>query len=170
MLFLLQVSLPEIVQVTSHSEFCIMSRFNFNAGSFSSGFFTDIFSSPGNHGCPGHAGVIMSIRHWSWFTFWRTLPMSAKREKIWKASLPWLKESILQDMYWGNWWRTVLLIWHNFMTIVEFSFHSLKFLFGLDYLSASTFIDPGKYSAVIVIFPFKRYYQISLLITVIYIL
>ena len=59
---------------------------------------------------------------------------------------------------------SVPLIWHNFMKMFEFSFHSLESLVCLDSLSASTFIDPGKYSAVIAIFHFKRYYQISLLI------
>ena len=127
-------------------------------------------------------GFIMSIRHWSWFTFWKTLPISAKGGKaytnlwaqdIWKASLPWLKGSIFHDMYWGNWCDTleanrsicgVPLIWHNFMKMVEFSFHSLESLVCLDSLSTSTFIDPCKYLAVIVIFRFKRYCQISLLI------
>ena len=52
------------------------------------------------------------------------------------------------------------------MKIVGFSFHSLEFLVCLDSLSASGFIDPGKNSAVIVNFRFKRYCQISLLIAV----
>ena len=117
-------------------------------------------------------------------TFWKTLPMSAKGGKaytklwahdIWKASLPWLKGSIFQDMYWGNWCDTlkanrsisgVSLTWHRFIKIVGFSFHLLLPLVCLDSLSASTFIDPGKYSAVIVIFCFKRYCQIYLLIAV----
>ena len=78
-------------------------------------------------------------------------------------------------MYRSNWCGTleahrsisgVPLIWHNFMKIVEFSFHSLKSLVCLDSLCASKFIDLGKYLVVIVIFYFKRYCQISLLIAV----
>ena len=79
----------------------------------------------------------MSIRDWSWFTFWRTLPTSSKGGKaytnlraqdIWKTFLPWVKGSIFQDMYWGNWCDTlevnrsicgVSLIWHNFPNMVE---------------------------------------------------
>ena len=52
------------------------------------------------------------------------------------------------------------------MKIVGFSFHSLESLLCLDSLSASTFIDPGKYSAVTFIFHFNRYCQISLVIAV----
>ena len=41
---------------------------------------------------------------------------------------------------------------HNFMKIVEFRFHSPEYVVGLDSLSDYIFIDPGKYSGVIVIF------------------
>ena len=122
--------------------------------------------------------------HWSWFSFRRTLPINVKGEKaytnlwahdVWKASLTWLKGSIFLDMCWGNWGDTPEenrfisrrpLIWHNFMNMVDFTFHSLESMVCLDSLSASTFIDPGKYLAVIVTFRFKRYCQISLLIAV----
>ena len=96
-------------------------------------------------------------------------------QNIWKAFLPLLKGSIFQDVYWSNCCDTlqanksmsdVHIIWHNFMKIVGFSFHSLESLLCLDSLAESTFNDPGKYSAVIVIFRFKRYCQIYLLITV----
>lgn len=49
---------------------------------------------------PRHVGVTRSIKHWFWFLFWWTLPVSAKEWKaytnlqdqnIWKASLPHLK-------------------------------------------------------------------------------
>ena len=78
-------------------------------------------------------------------------------------------------MYWANWCdalktnisiSAVPLNWHNFIKIVEFSFHSLESLVCLDSLAASIFTDPGKYLAVIVIFRFKRYCEISLLIAV----
>ena len=47
--------------------------------------------------------------------------------------------------------------------LVSISLESLGCLYSL---SVSTFIDPGKYSTVIIIFHFKRYCQISLLIAV----
>ena len=61
-------------------------------------------------------------------------------------------------------WRLLGLVsicFNSFNWIQLASFH-----YSLSSLSASTFIEPGKYSAVIVIFRFKRYYQISLLIAV----
>ena len=52
------------------------------------------------------------------------------------------------------------------MKMVDFTSHSLESRVWMDSLSASAFIDPGKYSVVIVIFRFKSYFQISLLIAV----
>ena len=91
-------------------------------------------------------------------------------------SIPTIIERIdFQDMFWGNWCDTleasrsisgVSLILHNFMKMVEFSFYPLEFLVYLASLSASRFIEPFKYLAVIVIFRFRSYCQLSLLVTV----
>ena len=110
----------------------------------------------------------MSIRHWSWFTFWKTVPMGGNGMKaytdlwtqdIWKASLSWLKGTIFKDMYLGNWCEfskkiDPSLIFPLFDTIPEDVWV---------YLSSSTFIDTDNYLGITVIFCFKSYCQIYLL-------
>lgn len=114
----------------------------------------------------------------------RTLSMSAKGEKdklklmipryLKSISAP-IKGSIFQGMYWGKLCDTLEagrsisdapLTWHNFLRTVDFSFYLLESLVCLDSLSAFTFIDPGRYLAVILICLFKKYFQISLLVSV----
>ena len=111
----------------------------------------------------------MSIRHWSRFTFWRTLPMCGKGGKaytnlwaqnIWKASLPWLKELFFQNILsnfqlsaTGSWFlvppltppifikygRTIMFSMQSWTDIAFFSFIVKDIIANLAPLSSQTY-------------------------------
>ena len=83
-----------------------------------------------------------------------------------RASAPWLKGSGFQLKYWGNWWDSldankstlgVSLLWQTCWSTFGQIFYSDGSLLFRECQSASTFKELGRYSAVIVIWCFKRY-------------
>ena len=140
-------------------------------------FFISIFSNPGPH----HADVISSINHCSCFTFCRILCVKWNTEnklinlwtqEDWSASLPKLHKllgSAFNDICWCSWCDLAHIGWFleypwpdNFLKKPGVSFHLIQFFVCLDTLSASLFIDPGRYWEVIVVC-FNRFCYIPLL-------
>ena len=89
------------------------------------------------------------------------------------ASVPWLKGLGFLAKYWSSWWDSldanksplsIPLLWQTFWNTFGESFHSDGSLLFWDCQSAPIFKEFGRYFVVIVIWCFKTYCQISLLI------